>query len=87
MKIIKIGALWCPGCLIVNSSIKKIKEEYNLEIIEYDYDFNSEEVLKYNVGDILPVIIIESNGKEVNRLIGERTYTEIKEAIEEIGEI
>ena len=86
MRIIKVGALWCPGCLIVNKSIKKIKEELNIEVIEYDYDFNSEEVLKYNVGDTLPVIIIELDGKEINRLIGERSYEEIKEAIKGIGE-
>lgn len=87
MRIIKIGALWCPGCLIVNNSINKIKKEYNIEIIEYDYDFNSEEILKYNIGDVLPVIIFESNGKEINRLIGERTYEEIKEVIELTGDL
>ena len=58
MKIIKIGALWCPGCLIVNKTLKKIKKEYDVEIIEYDYDGDEEEIIKWNVGSILPVNII-----------------------------
>ena len=37
-----------------------------------DYDFDEDEVKKYNVGETLPVII---NGE--NRLIGEKSYDEI----------
>ena len=51
MKIIKISALWCPGCLVINNSINKIKKEFNIEVIEYDYDFD--DVEKYNVGNVL----------------------------------
>lgn len=81
MKIIKIGALWCPGCLMINNTINKLKDEYKIEIVEYDFDFD-EDVKKYNIGNILPVLIIEKNNIEVSRLIGERTYKEIKEEIE-----
>lgn len=81
MKIIKIGALWCPGCLIINHSINKIKEELNVEVIEYDYDFD-QEVNKYEVGNVLPVLILTKDDKEVSRLVGERSYKEIKEFIE-----
>ncbi len=82
MKIIKIGALWCPACLITNNSLKKIKEEYSdIEVIELDYDYDEEEVSKYNVGNILPELIFLKNNKEVNRLIGEKSYREIKEVI------
>lgn len=82
MRIIKIGALWCPGCLIVNKALKEVKKDYDIEIINYDYDMDPE-VEKYNVGDILPVLIFE-NDIEVKRLIGERTKEEIIEAIEEV---
>lgn len=82
MKIIKIGALWCPACLITNKSLNRIKNEYkDIEIIELDYDYDEEEVSKYNVGNILPELIFIENNKEVNRLIGEKSYEEIKEVI------
>lgn len=85
MKIIKISALWCSGCLITNKNIKKLKEEYkDIEIVEYDYDFDEEEVEKYNVGNILPVLIIYKNDLEIDRIIGEKSYDYIKNTIERI---
>lgn len=85
MKIIKIGALWCPACLIVNNNLNKIKKEYSLNIVEYDYDFDSEEVKNYEVGNILPVLIfLNDENIELKRLIGESSYKLIKETIEEL---
>lgn len=72
-KIIVVSAVWCPSCLILKKNIKKLKDEYEkVEIQMLDYDFDEEEVEKYNVGDKLPVIICGDN-----RLIGEKTYEEI----------
>lgn len=82
MKIVKISALWCPACLITNKAINKIKEENpKLSIEELDYDYDEEEVSKYNPGTILPVLIFIKDGREINRLIGEKNYKEIKEVI------
>ena len=73
MKIIKIGAVWCPGCLVMNKIWNKIMKDNDLEIISLDYDMDGEEVSKYNVGKILPVIIfMNSSGNEIDRLIGEQ---------------
>ncbi len=84
MRIIKIGALWCPGCLILNNNINKIKEKYNdIEVIEYDYDFDSE-VENYYVGNILPVLIFIKDEKEISRLIGEKSFKEIINEIERV---
>lgn len=84
MKIIKISALWCPACLITNKAINKIKEEYkDIEVVELDYDYDEEEVSKYDPGTTLPVLIFMENDKEINRLIGEKDYKEIKKVIGE----
>ncbi len=85
LKIIKIGALWCPACLITNNALDKIIDENkNIELVSLDYDFDEELVSKYNVGKILPVLIFEKDGKEVSRLIGEKKYDEI---IKVVGEL
>ena len=76
-KIIVISAVWCPSCLILKKHIKKLKEQYNIDIEYLDYDLDEEEVKKYNVGDILPVMIVGDN-----RLIGEKSYDEIVEFLE-----
>ena len=57
MQIIKIGAVWCPGCLVMNKIWNNILKNNDLDIIELDYDMDSAEVSKYNVGQVLPVII------------------------------
>lgn len=85
MKIIKISAMWCSGCLAMKKIWKEIQEELpNLNIVEYDYDLNEEEIKPYNIGDVLPVIIIKNKDKEI-RLIGEKSKKEILKGIEEIN--
>ena len=86
MKIIKINAIWCSGCLSMKKIWKEIEEEYpNLDIINLDYDMDEDEVMKYNPGEVLPVVILKNNEKEI-RLIGEKTKEEIIESIKQINE-
>lgn len=86
MKIIRINAIWCSGCLSMKKIWKEIEEEYpNLDIINLDYDMDEDEVMKYNPGEVLPVVILQNNKKEI-RLIGEKTKEEIIESIKQINE-
>lgn len=85
MKIIKINAMWCPGCLISKSIWTEIESEYpNHEYVSLDYDLDEEIVEQYNVGEILPVVIIENNNKEIIRIIGEKTKKEILDEMSDI---
>ena len=85
MKIIKINAMWCGGCLVSKSIWSEIEKEYpSNTYISLDYDLDDEIVEKYNVGDILPVVVIENNGIEIKRIIGEKSK---KEILNEIGDI
>ena len=82
MKIVKINAMWCGGCLSMHKIWKQIEEEYkNIEIISYDYDMDEDIVKNYNVGNLLPVAIFFKNDEEVARLNGEKTKKEIEEVI------
>ena len=85
MKIIKINAMWCPGCLISKSIWSEIENEYpNHEYISLDYDLDEDEVSPYNVGEILPVVIFIKDGEEVKRIIGEKNK---KEIMNEVGDL
>ena len=86
MKIVKISAVWCGACLIMNKVWNKLKENYDFEAIELDYDMDDEEVSKYNPGNILPVFIVYDGGKEILRLKGELKYEEIVSKIQEVGD-
>lgn len=83
MRIIKIGAIWCPGCLVMKKIWNNIVKSYDLDIIELDYDMDSVEVNKYNVGNVLPVVIfVSKDGNELKRVVGEQKESDLRELIE-----
>ncbi len=85
MKIIIINAMWCPGCLISKSIWNEIKLLYpNIEYINYDYDLDEDNILKYNIGDIVPVVIFEKDNIEIKRIIGEKSKKQILDIMEKI---
>lgn len=84
MKILRFSAMWCSACLIMKSRFNKIEENIpqEIEIIDYDYDMNPEEVEKWNVGNVIPVFIfLDQNNQEIKRVCGE---IEQKKLLEEI---
>ena len=81
MKIVKISSLGCPSCIIMNKVFNQIKSEYSFDYEEYDFDFD--DIEKYNAGKIMPVYIFYKDDKEINRLIGEHTKEEFERIIKE----
>lgn len=87
MKILKFNAIWCSGCIVMKKIMKEIEELYpNIEIESYDYDMDNEMVEKWEIGNIIPVLIfVDENNKELGRLIGEKTKKEIIREIERLS--
>lgn len=86
MKVVKINAVWCSGCLVMNKIWKNILKFKDIETINLDYDMDEDEVKKYNVGDVLPVFIFYKDNEEVIRVIGEKSEEQLLKIIEEIGD-
>lgn len=85
MKIVKISAIWCGGCLVMAKTWENLKKNYtNIDFVELDYDMDEEEVKKYNIGDILPVFIFYKDDIEIRRINGEVKENILFEAIEEL---
>jgi len=80
MKIVKISSLGCPSCIIMNKVFNQIKSEYKFDYEEYDYDFD--DIEKYNAGKIMPVYIFYKDNKEIIRLCGEHKKEEFVKIIE-----
>ena len=85
MKLIKIGAIWCSGCLVMNKVWNKLIKEYNFSYETYDIDMDEDEVEKYNVGEKLPVFIVMENDKEIKRFIVEYSYSDMVNNLREVG--
>jgi len=85
MKVIKIGAVWCSGCMIMKPLWEEIEKENPwLKTEYYDYDENEEIAQKYDVNDRLPVFVfLDKNDDEILRLMGEKSKEEILKLIEE----
>ncbi len=86
MKVIKIGAMWCPACIKTNNYLKELKNKYkDIEFAELDLDMDEDEVKKYNVGNLLPVfILLDEKENELKRIIGEKKFEEIDKEIESV---
>lgn len=84
MRVVKINAVWCSGCLVMNTIWKKILKVHDIETINLDYDMNEEEALSYSPGNILPVFIFYIGDNEVKRIVGEVSYEEMLKVVEGI---
>lgn len=85
MKVIKIGAVWCNGCLVMKPRWQEVEDENPWLMTEYlDYDEDREKIKNFNI-DIskLPVFIfLDKEGVEIDRLEGE---IEKKKLVQLIG--
>lgn len=85
MNVILINAVWCGSCIIMKNRWNEIEKEYNINLTRLDYDFDEDEVKKYDVGTLLPVsIFLNNNNKEIYRLNGEKKKEEIIKVIDSI---
>ncbi|MBW6441587.1 thioredoxin family protein [Patescibacteria group bacterium] len=85
MKVLKFGAVWCPGCLVMKPIWAEIEAEMtNLETEYYDFDNDKEMIEKYHIDHILPVFVFLDNGdNEILRLTGEVDKDKLIDVINE----
>ena len=85
MKVLKFGAVWCAGCLVMAPRWKEIEKENPwLKTEFFDYDQDKEMVEKYNIDKNLPTFVyLDKNGNEFNRMSGEFSKKELVKFVEE----
>ena len=85
MKVLKIGAVWCSGCLIMKPRWADIEKEMPDLITEYyDFDKDKDVMEKYGIDNKLPVFIfLDKDENEILRLTGELDKKELIRIINE----
>lgn len=69
MKILKIGAKWCPDCKIMVPRWKEIEKENPWLKTEYiGIDENPETMNKYKILALPTFIFLDNQGKEILRM-------------------
>jgi thiol-disulfide isomerase/thioredoxin len=83
MKVLKFGAVWCSGCLIMKPRWKEIETlNPSLQTQYFDFDVDKEMVKKYKIDESLPAFIfLDKEGNEFLRLNGEVEKDELLEVI------
>jgi thiol-disulfide isomerase/thioredoxin len=77
MKAVRITALWCMSCLLMRSRYDKVFKDYGIDDV-IDLDFDEDDISPYEVGKVLPEVIIYKDQEEVLRISGEKSKKELK---------
>jgi thiol-disulfide isomerase/thioredoxin len=85
MKVLKFGAVWCSGCLVMRPRWQDIEKENPwLKTEYYDFDKDKEMVEKYKIDKNLPTFVfLDKDGKEFLRLHEEVEKKDLIKVIEE----
>jgi len=86
MKVLKFGAVWCNGCLVMRPLWQSIEKENPWLVTEYyDFDKDKEVVATFGItSGVLPVFIfLDKSKKEILRLSGEVEKKELLKIINE----
>lgn len=83
MKVLKFGAVWCSGCLVMKPRWKEIETENPwLKNEYYDFDTDKEMVEKYKIDKNLPIFVfLDKEENEFMRLNGEVEKEKLVEII------
>jgi hypothetical protein len=71
----------------MRSRYTELFKNLNVQITEYDFDDDFEEIRPLNIGAILPVVIFINNHQEVLRIIGEKSKKELLKLTEGLKNI
>lgn len=86
MKVLKFGATWCSGCVIMKPRWKKIEQDHPWLKTEY-YDFDTEVAKKlagkYDIQSLPTFIFLDNQENEITRLNGEIDESKLVKLINE----
>jgi thioredoxin 1 len=71
MKYIYFSAPWCGPCRLLGPKMEKVAEQVMVE--KYNVDENQELAKNFSVRSIPIVILVDNNGKEIERILGNNT--------------
>lgn len=74
MTVRLITAVWCTSCLIMRPRYQMVLAQHpQWTFEEIDFDSDPDTISGLKPGKTLPVAIIEKDGKELGRIIGEKS--------------
>lgn len=82
MKVLKFGAVWCAGCLVMKPRWQEIEKENPwLETEYHDFDEDKDIASKYNITALPTFVFLDKDEKEFLRLKGEISKEELTKIV------
>ena len=79
--VIDFYADWCGPCKMLAPVLEEIaKEKNNTKFVKINVDDAQELAMEYNIMSI-PTLVVIKNGKEVNRIVGLASKSELMQII------
>lgn len=83
MKIIKIGAVWCPICIVFKNKLLEIqKQNPSLQVEYVDIDENPEIKQQYGIDDVPMIVVLDDANNIMAKFQGESALTNLLKFIE-----
>lgn len=81
--LIDFFAEWCGPCRIQTPTMEALKKEYEgrADVLKVDVDKDGKAATKYNIY-VVPTIVLEKDGEELQRWLGVTTKEELAKAID-----
>ena len=79
MKLIKFGAPWCAPCRKLTEDFKK--HPLSIELEEISVDENEQLTEEYSVYQVPCLVLVDEDGKEIDRKLGALPIVKIEEWI------
>ena len=90
MKVIKFSATWCGPCKVFANTFSNIKNKYadkGIEFLSYDVDEDDEGIelsQTFGIRGVPSVVILDDEGKEISRIVGNVPQKTFEEKMEEL---
>lgn len=84
IKVIDFSASWCFPCKLQLPIIEKLEKKYKkVKFEKIDIDSDREMAMKFGIRAV-PTVIVEKDGKEVNRFVGVTAEKELIKALDKV---
>lgn len=84
IEVKKFFAEWCGPCKALTPIMENVKSNFNdVKFENVDVDKNHEVAQKYSIRSV-PTVVVEVNGKEVQRFAGVQAEMTYKNALNEL---
>ena len=78
-KLLVFSATWCGPCNALKPTLLELEQD---RLVYYDVDTAIDEREKYSVGAVPTIILVDEDGKELERLVGSQPLSKLQDLLD-----